>query len=73
MTSTVEVREKTVNNREVIAFVKEYNQEQHEVFVPKQQATQVLLDLLATVNEQKEEQSNQFVLIRKSELGYIHE
>lgn len=73
MTSTIQVSEKTVNGRTVIAFRKEYADEEHEVFAPKEQATQIMLDLLATVNDSKDSESDQFVLVRKSELGYIHE
>ena len=70
MTSAVEITQKTVNNRDVIAFKKSYADEEHEVFAPEEQGIQMLLDLLATVNEGKERE-NQFVLIRKSEVGTL--
>lgn len=68
MTSTIEITEKTVNNRDVIAFKKSYADEEHEVFAPEEQGVQMLLDLLATVNKQKD-RDEQFVLVRKSEVG----
>jgi len=68
MTSTVQVQEKTVTNRDVVSFRKEYNGEEHEVFFPQDQTTQVLLSLLSVVNESKEG-DDQFVLARKGDLG----
>ena len=70
MTSTIEITEKTVNNRDVIAFKKSYADEEHEVFAPEEQGVQMLLDLLATVNKQKD-RDEQFVLVRKSEVGTL--
>ena len=70
MTSTIEITEKTVNNRDVIAFKKSYADEEHEVFAPDEQGVQMLLDLLATVNKQKDREE-QFVLVRKSEVGLL--
>jgi len=70
MTSTIEITEKTVNNRDVIAFKKSYADEEHEVFAPDEQGVQMLLDLLATVNKQKDREE-QFVLVRKSEVGTL--
>ena len=70
MTSTIEITEKTVNNRDVIAFKKSYADEEHEVFAPEEQGVQMLLDLLATVNKQKDREE-QFVLVRKSEVGTL--
>ena len=70
MTSTIEITEKTVNNRDVIAFKKSYADEEHEVFAPEEQGVQMLLDLLATVNKQKG-RDEQFVLVRKSEVGTL--
>ena len=70
MTSTIEITTKTVNGRDVIAFKKGYADEVHEVFAPEEQGTQMLLDLLATVNESKDRE-DQFVLIRKSEVGTL--
>lgn len=68
MTSTIQVKEKTVNNREVISFSKEYSGEEHEVFAPKEQATQVLLSILAILNEDKKN-GNQYILTRKGDIG----
>jgi hypothetical protein len=68
MPSTIQVTEKTVNNRDVISFSKEYSGEQHEVFAPKEHATQVMLDVLSIVNQPKEE-SQELVLARKGDLG----
>lgn len=68
MTSTVQVQAKTVQDRDVISFRKEYGSEQHEVFVPQDQSTQVLLNLLSVVNDNKED-SEQFVLARKGDLA----
>lgn len=73
MQSTISVTEKTVNNRDVVVLTKEYNNEVHEVFIPRDQLTQVVIQLLATMNDQKNNQKDELVLIRKSELGYIHE
>lgn len=70
MSSSIEITTKTVNNREVIAFAKNYADEEHEVFAPEEQGTQMLLDLLATVNQGKESEE-QFVLVRKSEVGTL--
>ena len=70
MTSTIEITEKTVNNRDVIAFKKSYADDEHEVFAPEEQGVQMLLDLLATVNKQKDREE-QFVLVRKSEVGTL--
>jgi len=72
MVSTIQVREKTVNNRDVISFAKEYADEEHEVFCPTEQSTQLLLDLLSVVNQDKDE-SDQFVLVRKSDVGKLDE
>jgi hypothetical protein len=68
MTSTVQVQEKTVTNRDVVSFRKEYNGEEHEVFFPQDQATQVLLSLLTVVNDSKEGEE-QLVLARKGDLA----
>jgi len=68
MSSTVQVKSKTVQDRDVISFRKEYGSEEHEVFVPTDQATQVLLSLLSVVNEDKDE-GKQFVLARKGDLA----
>jgi hypothetical protein len=68
MSSTVQVKSKTVQDRDVISFRKEYGSEEHEVFVPTDQATQVLLSLLSVVNEDKDD-SKQFVLARKGDLA----
>lgn len=73
MTNTVQVKERRVNGRDVIAFTKTYNDEEHEVFAPREQANQILLDLLATVNDSKENDEDGFVLVRKSELGYVND
>jgi len=73
MSSTIKITEKTVNGRDVVAFTKEYADETHEVFAPKEQMTQILFNLLATVNDQKDTQKNEFVLVRKSELGVIYD
>jgi len=70
MSSEVQVREQTVNGRDVIVLTKEYGGETHELYVPMDQAYQVLFNLLATVNDRKEE-SMQHVLIRKNELGEL--
>lgn len=70
MSSTIEITTKTVNSRDVIAFKKSYADEEHEVFAPEEQGVQMLLDLLATVNEGKD-RNNQFVLVRKSEVGTL--
>lgn len=68
MASTIQVKEKTVNNREVISFSKEYRGQEHEVFAPKEHATQVLLSLLAILN-QGTPVEKQFVLARKGDIG----
>jgi len=68
MSSTVQVKAKTVQDRDVISFRKEYGSEEHEVFVPTDQATQVLLSLLSVVNDGKED-GEQFVLARKGDLA----
>lgn len=73
MSSTIQITEKTVNGRDVVAFTKEYADETHEVFAPNEQMTQILFNLLATVNDQKETQKNEFVLVRKLELGVIYD
>jgi len=73
MSSTIQIREKTVNGRDVIAFTKEYADETHEVFAPNEQGTQILFNLLATINDRKEQQKDEFVLVRKSELGVIYD
>lgn len=70
MPSTVQVSEKTVNNRDVISFAKEYAGEEHEVMCPTEQGTQVLLDLLSVLNQHKDE-PDRFVLIRKGEVGHL--
>lgn len=68
MSSTVQVSEKTVTNRDVISFRKEYNGEEHEVFFPQDQATQVLLNLLSVVNDSKNG-DEKYVLARKGDLA----
>lgn len=68
MSSTVQVQAKTVQDRDVISFHKEYGSEEHEVFAPKDQATQVLLNLLSVVNDGKND-DEQFVLARKGDLA----
>lgn len=68
MPSTVQVKEKTVNNRDVISFSKEYSGETHEVFAPKEQATQVLLNILTVANKDKAD-PEQLVLARKGDIG----
>lgn len=70
MTSTIEVAEKTVNNREVISFTKEYADEEHEVFCPKEQGTQLVFNLLSVVNAEKDDE-DRFVLVRKGDVGYM--
>jgi hypothetical protein len=68
MSSTVQVQSKTVRDRDVISFRKEYGSEEHEVLVPTDQATQVLLSLLSVMNDGKDD-SEQFVLARKGDLA----
>jgi len=68
MSTQIEVRRKTVQDRDVISFRKEYGSEEHEVFVPKDQALQVLLNLIGVVNDGKEEEQ-QFVLSRKRDVA----
>jgi len=68
MPSTIEVKPKTVQDRDVISFRKEYGSEEHEVLVPTDQATQVLLSLLSVLNDGKDD-SEQFVLARKGDLA----
>lgn len=68
MPNVIEVKEKTVNIREVISFSKHYRDEEHEVFAPKEHATQVLLQLLAVVNQDKPP-SEQLVLARMGQVG----
>jgi hypothetical protein len=70
MSSSIRITEKTVNDRDVIAFSKSYADEEHEVFAPEEQGAQMLLDLIATVNRGKAN-SDQFVLVRKSEVGAL--
>jgi len=65
----IQVREKTVNSRDVISFSKEYADEEHEVFAPQEQGVQVLLDLLNVVNETHDDG---LVLVRKSQLGKVN-
>jgi len=69
MSSTIQVQAKTVQDRDVISFRKEYGSEEHEVFVPTDQATQVLLSLLSVVNDTKDTDDAQFVLARKGDLA----
>jgi len=69
MSSTVQVQRKTVQDRDVISFRKEYGSEEHEVFAPTDQATQLLLSLLSVVNEGKENEQEMFVLARKGDLA----
>jgi len=69
MSSQVEVKRKTVQDRDVISFRKEYGSEEHEVFVPQDQALQVLLNLLGVVNDRKENEDEQFVLSRKRDVA----
>jgi len=73
MSSTIQISEKTVNGRDVIAFTKEYADEEHEVFAPKEQAIQIMFNLMATINDDKEQQKDEFVLVRKSELGVVYD
>ena len=68
MSSQVQVKRKTVQDRDVISFRKEYGSEEHEVFCPEDQALQVLMNLLGVVNEGKED-SKQFVLARKGDVA----
>jgi hypothetical protein len=68
MSSTVQVKAKTVKDRDVISFRKEYGSEEHEVLVPTDQATHVLLSLLSVLNDGKDD-SGQFVLARKGDLA----
>lgn len=68
MPSVIEVREKTVNSRDVISFSKVYADEEHEVFAPKEHAVQVLLQLLAVINEDKDD-DGRFLLVRKGQVG----
>jgi len=70
MPSTVQVTERTVNDRDVISFSKEYNGEEHEVMFPVEQGAQVLLDLLSALNQHKDD-PERFVLIRKGEVGHL--
>lgn len=69
MNSTVQVKRKTVQDRDVISFRKEYGSEEHEVFAPTDQATQLLLSLLSVVNEGKADDNEKFVLARKGDLA----
>jgi len=68
MPSTIEVKPKTVQDRDVISFRKEYGSEEHEVFCPEDQALQVLMNLIGVVNDGKEEEK-QFVLSRKRDVA----
>jgi hypothetical protein len=70
MSSSIRITEKTVNDRAVIAFKKTYADEEHEVFAPEEHGAQMLLDLLAVVNKGNDN-SDQFVLVRKSEVGAL--
>jgi len=72
MSSTIQVKAKTVNNREVISFSKLYGGEEHEVFAPTNQGTQVMLSLLSIINDGKDE-DEQFVFVRKRDLGGVGE
>jgi len=71
MTSTIEVKKKTVGDREVISFSKLYSGEEHEVFAPTNQGIQVMLSLLTTINDEKDE-DDQFVLVRKRDVGGLN-
>lgn len=68
MSSTVQVQSKTVRDRDVISFRKEYGSEEHEVFVPVDQAPQVLLSLLSVINDGKVD-DEKFVLTRKGHIA----
>lgn len=68
MSSTVQVQSKTVRDRDVISFRKKYGSEEHEVLVPTDQATQVLLSMLSVLNDDKAD-GEQFVLARKGDLA----
>lgn len=57
-----------MNNRRVLSFSKEYGGEEHEVFAPEEQATQVLISILTILNEGRPE-AEQFVLARKGDIG----
>jgi len=71
--SIAHVTQKTVNGRQIIAVTKEYGGETHEVYIPTEQGLQIMYNLLSLINDQKDSQKDEFVLVRKSELGYIHE
>jgi len=68
MSSIIEVKEKTVNNREVIAFVKQWADEEHEVFAPVEHGTQILLSVLSVVNEGKDA-DDRLLLVRQRDVG----
>lgn len=68
MPSVIETKTKTVNNREVIAFVKQWADEEHEVFAPKEHATQILLSVLSVVNDGKDA-DDRLLLVRQRDVG----
>lgn len=70
MTSTVQIKRKTVQDRELISFTKEYGGEEHEVMVPTNQAVQVLATFLEAVNQDLDRE-REFVLMRRESVGMI--
>lgn len=70
MSSTVEVKRKTVQDRELISFTKEYAGEEHEVMFPVNQGVQVLATLVDAVNQDLD-RGREFVLMRRESVGMI--
>jgi len=68
MPSPIHVRQKTVQDRDVISIRKEYAGETHEVYVPTEDTTQLLLNLLGVINDGKAD-DRKFVLARKGTVG----
>jgi len=68
MPSVIKVKEKTVNNRVVVSFSKNYADQEYQVFVPKEHATEILRSLLEILNEDNAD-GEELVLLRKGQVG----
>ena len=71
MASSISVNRESVRERDIVSLSKTYNGEEHEIYIPSEQVPQVVMELLYEMNQSREE-DDQFVLVRKSQLGYVN-
>jgi hypothetical protein len=71
MPSPIQVTEKTIHDRDVISIRKEYGGDEHEVMCPVEDGIQLLFNIMSLVNDTRDK-ADEFVLVRKSDVGRLH-